>query len=129
MLVHRGVTLPLIDQPVADAELKAQFLHIPIIGIEMLMMHHARGDVHGIALIPVVAPAADLGIARRTSEMAGHGAFRQTVVYSSGGCLAVYAVGTLALMVVFGDEGLNVTRLHQESQAAIERINSILTAA
>jgi predicted regulator of Ras-like GTPase activity (Roadblock/LC7/MglB family) len=73
--------------------------------------------------------AADLGIARRTSEMAGHGAFRQTVVYSSGGCLAVYAVGTLALMVVFGDEGLDVTRLHQESQPAIERINSILTAA
>lgn len=73
--------------------------------------------------------AADLGIARRTSEMAVHGAFRQTVVYSSGGCLAVYAVGTLALMVVFGDEGLNVTRLHQESQPAIERINSILTAA
>jgi uncharacterized protein len=73
--------------------------------------------------------AADLGIGRRTSEMAGHGAFRQTVVYSSGGCLAVYAVGTLALMVVFGDEGLDVTRLHQESQPAIERINSILTAA
>ena len=63
MLVDRGVTFPLIDQPVADAELKAQFLHIPIIGIEMLMMHHARGDVYGIALIPVVAPAADLRIA------------------------------------------------------------------
>ncbi|GGU34269.1 roadblock/LC7 domain-containing protein [Lentzea flava] len=73
--------------------------------------------------------AADLGIARRTSEVAGQGAFRQTVVYSSNGCMAVYAVGTLALMVVLGDEGLNVTRLHQESQPAIERINSVLTAA
>ncbi|GAB2850722.1 roadblock/LC7 domain-containing protein [Lentzea nigeriaca] len=73
--------------------------------------------------------AADLGIARRTSEVAGQGAFRQTVVFSSNGCMAVYAVGALALMVVLGDEGLNVTRLHQESQPAIERINSVLTAA
>ena len=73
--------------------------------------------------------AADLGIARRTSEVAGQGSFRQTVVYNSGGCMAVYAVGALALMVVLGDEGLNVTRLHQESQPAIERINSILSAA
>jgi predicted regulator of Ras-like GTPase activity (Roadblock/LC7/MglB family) len=73
--------------------------------------------------------AADLGIARRTSEAAGQGSFRQTVVYSSGGCMAVYAVGSLALMVVLGDEGLNVTRLHQESQPAIERINSVLSAA
>src|SRR5690349_16869407 len=63
MLVDRGITLPLIDQPVTDAELKAQFLHIPIIGIEMLMMHHARRAMHGIALIPVVAPAADFRIA------------------------------------------------------------------
>ncbi|MFC3896679.1 roadblock/LC7 domain-containing protein [Lentzea rhizosphaerae] len=73
--------------------------------------------------------AADLGIARRTSEVARQGAFRQTVVYNSGGCMAVYAVGSLALMVVLGDEGLNVSRLHQESQPAIERINSILSAA
>ncbi|SFQ97500.1 hypothetical protein SAMN04488564_101459 [Lentzea waywayandensis] len=73
--------------------------------------------------------AADLGIARRTSEIAGHGAFRQAVVHSSGGYMAVYAVGSLALMVVLGDEGLNVARLHQESQPALERINSILSAA
>lgn len=82
-------------------------------------------DAEGISALA----AADLGIARRSSEMAGQGAFRQAVVYSSGGCMAVYAVGTLALMVVLGDEGLNVTRLHQESQPAIERITSILTAA
>src|ERR1700750_1836550 len=63
MLVHRGVTLPLIDQPIAYTKFKAQLLHIPIIGIEMLMMHHARRDVNGVALIPVVALAADLRIA------------------------------------------------------------------
>ena len=73
--------------------------------------------------------AADLGIARRTSEVAGQGAFRQSIVYNSGGCMAVYAIGTLASMVVLGDEGLNVTRLHQETQSAAERINCILTAA
>ncbi|MET9628819.1 roadblock/LC7 domain-containing protein [Lentzea sp. NPDC006480] len=93
----------------------------------LLIMADTSDDIDAEGICALAA--ADLGIARRTSEVAGHGAFRQTVVYSSGGCLAVYAVGTLALMVVFGDEGLNVTRLHQESQPAIERINSILTAA
>ena len=63
MLVHRGVTLPLVDQPIADTELKAQLLHIAIIGIEMLMMHHAGRNVNGIALVPVIALAADLRIA------------------------------------------------------------------
>jgi predicted regulator of Ras-like GTPase activity (Roadblock/LC7/MglB family) len=73
--------------------------------------------------------AADLGLARTTTAALGQGTFRQTVVYSSGGYMAVYAVGRTALMVVLGDEGLNIARLHQESQPVIERIDSILSAA
>ncbi|GLZ35974.1 dynein regulation protein LC7 [Lentzea sp. NBRC 105346] len=82
-------------------------------------------DPEGISALA----AADLGLARRSTAAIGLGAFRQTVTYSSSGCIAVYAVGSLALMVVVGDEGLNVTHLHQETQPAIERISSILTAA
>ena len=72
--------------------------------------------------------AADLGIARQAAELTGQGTLRQTVVYSSGGYMAVYAIGRVALMVVLGDKGLNVGRLLYESQPVIERIGSILAA-
>ncbi|WP_086665616.1 roadblock/LC7 domain-containing protein [Lentzea kentuckyensis] len=82
-------------------------------------------DADGISALA----AADLGLARTTCAATGQGAFRQTVLYCSNGCMAVYAVGSMALMVVLGDEGINVSRLHQESQPAIERINHVLSAA
>ncbi|GAA4035543.1 roadblock/LC7 domain-containing protein [Allokutzneria multivorans] len=72
--------------------------------------------------------AAGLGLARRTAEATRQGSLRQTVVHSSGGCTAVYAVGRRALVVVLGDEGLDVERLHQQAQSAIERIDAILSA-
>lgn len=72
--------------------------------------------------------AADLGLARRTAQVTGQGQLRQTVVYSSGGYMAVYAIDPMALIVVLGDEGLNIVRLHQEAQPAIERIASILAS-
>jgi uncharacterized protein len=71
--------------------------------------------------------AAGLGLAQRTVEATGRGTFRQSVVHGSSGYMAVYAVGEEALMVVLGDEGLNIGRLHQESQPAIERLGSILS--
>jgi hypothetical protein len=60
MFIHRRITFPLIDKPVADAELKTKFFHVSIIGIEVLMVQHAGRHVDGVALIPVVALAADL---------------------------------------------------------------------
>ncbi|SDN35276.1 hypothetical protein SAMN04489726_6196 [Allokutzneria albata] len=71
--------------------------------------------------------AADLGIARQASEVLGLGALSQTVVFSSRGYMAVYAIGRRALLVVLGDKGLNLGRLLYEAQPAIERIESILT--
>ncbi|NKQ55841.1 dynein regulation protein LC7 [Amycolatopsis sp. K13G38] len=72
--------------------------------------------------------AADLGIARQASEVTGHGTLNQTVVFSSDGYMAVYAIGRVALMVVLGDKGLNVGRLLFETRPVIERIASILAA-
>jgi len=72
--------------------------------------------------------AAHLGLAHTTAATIGQGAFRQAVVRSSGGYLAVYSVDRLALMVVLGDEGLDIGRLHHASLPTIERIGSILTA-
>src|SRR3954466_2593944 len=71
--------------------------------------------------------AAGLGLARRTAEATSRGALRRTVAYGSHGCAAFYAVGDTALMVVLGDEGLDVDRLHTASQPALDRIDAILT--
>ncbi|MFI1162541.1 roadblock/LC7 domain-containing protein [Streptomyces sp. NPDC020801] len=71
--------------------------------------------------------AAGLGLARRTAQATARGALRQTVTYGSHGCAAFYAVGDTALMVVLGDEGIDVDRLHRATQPALRRIDSILT--
>ncbi|WP_260848598.1 roadblock/LC7 domain-containing protein [Streptomyces sp. SLBN-118] len=71
--------------------------------------------------------AAGLGLARRTTTATGRGSLRRTVVYGNQGCAAVYAVGDTALMVVLGDEGLDVERLHLDSQPMLKRIGAILS--
>lgn len=71
--------------------------------------------------------AAGLGLARRTAEATVRGTLRRTVTYGSHGCAAFYAVGDTALMVVLGDEGLDVDDLHRAAQPALRRIDSILT--
>jgi hypothetical protein len=61
VFVHRGVAfLPLIDEPITNAELETELFHIPVEGIEVLMMQHARRHMHRIALIPIITFAADL---------------------------------------------------------------------
>ena len=60
MFVDSRIPFPLINQPIADAELKAELLHIPVIGVEVLMVHHAGRHMHRVALIPVITLAADL---------------------------------------------------------------------
>jgi predicted regulator of Ras-like GTPase activity (Roadblock/LC7/MglB family) len=72
--------------------------------------------------------AADLGLARKAAEVTRQGRLRQTIVYSSGGYMAVYAIDPMALIVVLGDEGLNIARLHLQARPAIERIASILAS-
>ncbi|MFE2418524.1 roadblock/LC7 domain-containing protein [Streptomyces hokutonensis] len=71
--------------------------------------------------------AAGLGLARRTAEATDRGTLRQTVTYGSHGCAATYAVGDTALMVVLGDEGMDVDRLHLAARPTLDRIESILT--
>ncbi|MFP3988236.1 roadblock/LC7 domain-containing protein [Streptomyces sp. E11-3] len=71
--------------------------------------------------------AASLGLSQRLVSATSRGTLRRTVSYGSQGCAVVYAVGDQALMVVLGDEGLDLDGLHRESQPALKRIESILT--
>ncbi|HTI22281.1 MAG TPA: roadblock/LC7 domain-containing protein [Kutzneria sp.] len=71
--------------------------------------------------------AANLGIARQAAEVTRQGTLHQTVVFNSGGYMAVYAIGRIALLVVLGDGGLNLGRLLYETRSVTDRIASILT--
>ena len=60
---------------------------------------------------------------------AGQGALREAVTRSSGGFVAIYAVGRTAVLLLTGDEGLDVGRLHRESRTAVENIEALLASA
>ncbi|MDX3072240.1 roadblock/LC7 domain-containing protein [Streptomyces sp. NPDC088354] len=79
-------------------------------------------DPNGLAALA----AASLGLSQRIASAALRGSLRRTVTCSSGGYTAVYAVDDTALLIVVGDEGMNVPQLHVEARTAIERIASIL---
>ena len=70
--------------------------------------------------------AASLGLAQRMAAEVGKGVLRQAMTRSSGGYIAVYAVGAKALLVVVGDVGLDTVRLEREAMAAVESIESLL---
>ncbi|GLW44757.1 dynein regulation protein LC7 [Streptomyces sp. NBRC 14336] len=72
--------------------------------------------------------AAGLGLARRTAHAARRGTLRRTVAYGSQGVTALYAVGDSALMVVLGDEGMDLDQLHRAATGAVRRIETILTS-
>ena len=71
--------------------------------------------------------AASLGLARRVVGLTRQGTLGRAVTHASGGHVAVYAVGDVAVLAVLGDEGLDVDRLNQESQPAVGRICTILS--
>lgn len=70
--------------------------------------------------------AASLALAQRIANEAGHGTLREAVTRSSGGYVAVYAVGSTAVLVLIGDEGLDIARLHRESRTAVDSIEALL---
>jgi uncharacterized protein len=71
--------------------------------------------------------ATSLALAQRIATEAGHGALREAVTRSSGGYVAIYAVGSTAVLVLIGDEGLDIARLHRESRTAVDSIEALLS--
>ncbi|MEV0440048.1 roadblock/LC7 domain-containing protein [Streptomyces spectabilis] len=91
----------------------------------LLIVSDATEEIDADSLAALAA--ASLGLSRRMVGMTERGALRRAVSYGSRGCAAVYAVGDHALFVVLGDEGLDLDRLHRESQPVLRRIDTILT--
>ena len=59
MPVDGRVPLPLVHHPVANPILEAEFFHVRVTRVEMLVVEHARRHMHGVALFPVMARAPD----------------------------------------------------------------------
>ena len=63
--------------------------------------------------------SASLGLAQRMAAEVGRGMLREAITRGSEGCVAVYAVGRRALLVVVGDLGLDSVKLDREATAAM----------
>lgn len=82
-----------------------------------------REDLGGISpdnLAALSAPA--LVVAQPLAIEEGQGRLRETIIRSSGGYVAIYAVGATAVLILIGDEGLDIARLHRESRPAVDSI-------
>jgi predicted regulator of Ras-like GTPase activity (Roadblock/LC7/MglB family) len=89
-----------------------------------LIIRDDTGGVDPENLAALTATA--LALAQRLVSEAGQGTLREAVTRSSGGHVAIYAVGANAVLVLLGDEGLDITRLHYESRATIDTIEALL---
>ncbi|GAA2434454.1 roadblock/LC7 domain-containing protein [Actinomadura vinacea] len=70
--------------------------------------------------------AAALGLGKSAGKEVGMGELREVVTRCQLGHIVVYAVSTGQLLVVLGDEGLDITRLHLESRPAVTRLGDLL---
>jgi uncharacterized protein len=87
-----------------------------------------RADISGVDPDNLAAIAATwLALTQRMSREVGQGTLREAMTRSTGGYVAVYAIGASAVLVVIGDEGLDVARLHRESTATREVIEALLS--
>jgi uncharacterized protein len=86
-----------------------------------------RGDTGSVDPDNLAALAATwLAVAQRMSTEVGQGILREAVTRSSGGSVTIYAIATRAVLVIIGDEGLDTTRLHRESQATLDAIRTLI---
>ncbi|MGW6917955.1 roadblock/LC7 domain-containing protein [Kitasatospora sp. NPDC054939] len=70
--------------------------------------------------------AAMLGLGRRTAAEVGVGGLRDVVTRCNGGHVVMMAIGEQALLMVMGDEGLDIATLNRRSPATIRRLSELL---
>ena len=86
-----------------------------------------REDTGGVDPDNLAALAATwLALAQRMSNEVGQGTLREAMTRSSGGFVVIYALGAQAVLVIIGDEGLDIVKLHREAQAALDTIGALI---
>jgi predicted regulator of Ras-like GTPase activity (Roadblock/LC7/MglB family) len=70
--------------------------------------------------------AAALGVGLRLTEAAGQQSFRELLIRSETGCVALYPAGREAMLAVLAGPRTNVGRLHLESRRSCARIAALI---
>jgi len=70
--------------------------------------------------------AAALGLGKRTAQEVGIGGIRDVTTHCNAGYAVVLAIGEQALLVVLGDEGMDLAALRRETPAVIQRLAALL---
>jgi predicted regulator of Ras-like GTPase activity (Roadblock/LC7/MglB family) len=73
--------------------------------------------------------SATVALGRRTAAETGIGGLRDAVTRAASGYVVFMAIGEHALLVITGDEGLDLTALRRESAATVDRLGELLAAA
>lgn len=70
--------------------------------------------------------AAALGVGLRLTDAAGQESFRELLIRSGDGCVALYPAGRDAVLLVLAGPHTNVGRLHLESRRSGARVAALL---
>ncbi|KUL29178.1 roadblock/LC7 domain-containing protein [Actinoplanes awajinensis] len=113
------------------AELAALRMQVPgvagcvVAGVDGLLMLYDTTigtEPHDVAALAAGAH----GISRTTGAVLGQGGFSDVTIHNQNGYLTVYAIGDLALLVVIGEGGLNIARLHLEARSVTAKLSGML---
>ncbi|MBL7499697.1 roadblock/LC7 domain-containing protein [Frankia sp. CNm7] len=97
-----------------------------VASVDGLLIAHDTDDVRPEVLAAMAAVA--LGLGKSTGTEVGMGELREVITRCAGGHIVVYAVRERSLLVVLGDEGLDLNRLHLHSRPAVNRLGELLAA-
>jgi uncharacterized protein len=89
-----------------------------------LIVREDIGEVNPDNLAAIAATW--LALAQRMSQLAGQGMLRDAMTRSVGGYVAIYAIGGNAVLVLIGDEGLDIARMHREALPTVEALGNLL---
>jgi len=67
-----------------------------------------------------------LGLAKRTAATVGLGELREVVTHGQSGYVVIYAIGENAVLILLGDEGLNLVALHAQSRQTVDKLAKLL---
>jgi uncharacterized protein len=86
-----------------------------------------REDTGGVNPDNLAAIAAAwLALSQRMSNEVGQGTLREAMTRGTGGSVNIFAIGSRAVLVLIGDEGLDTTRLYRETQVTVDAIRTLI---
>lgn len=110
--------------------LRARVPHLTgalVASVDGLVLAHDTGSFEEESIAALTAVA--LGVGIRLAGAAGQGAFRELLVQSEQGCVAVYAAGATAVVAVLAPSQVTVGRLHLEARRCTARVADLVDTA